>query len=86
MRYKQSLRNLKREIDLSLLSYVFQCASTCVVLIMNYTRFLNDVNAIRVMIDHCPSSIRVYRYMDVVTGDLFCFVQIACGSKNVFTL
>ena len=24
--------------------------------------------------------------MDVVTGNLFCFVQIACGSKNVFTL
>ena len=86
MRYKQSLRNLKREIDLSILSYVFQCALTCVVLIMNYTRFLNDVNAIRVVIDHCPWSIRVYRYMDVVTGNLFCFVQIACGSKNVFTL
>lgn len=48
--------------------------------------FLNDVNAIRVVIDHCPWSIRVYRYMDVVTGNLFCFVQIACGSKNVFTL
>ena len=31
-------------------------------------------------------SIRVYRYMDVITGNLFCFVQIACGSKNVFTL
>ena len=86
MRYKQSLRNLKREIYLSILSYVFQCALTCVVLIMNYTRFLNDVNAIRVVIDHCPWSIRVYRYMDVVTENLFCFVQIACGSKNVFTL
>ena len=83
---KQSLRDLKREIYLSILSYVFQCALTCVVLIMNYTRFLNDVNAIRVVIDHCPWSIRVYRYMDVVTGNLFCFVQIACGSKNVFTL
>ena len=23
-----------------------------------------------------------YRYMDVVTGNLLCFVQIACGSKN----
>ena len=80
MRYKQSLRNLKREIYLSILSYVFQCALTCVVLIMNYTRFLNDVNAIHVVIDHCPWSIRVYRYMDVVTGNLFCFVQIACGS------
>ena len=54
MRYKQSFINLKREIDLSILSYVFQCALTCVVLIMNYTRFLNDVNAIRVVIDHCP--------------------------------
>ena len=83
MLYKQSLRNLKREIDLSILSYVIQCALTCVVLIMNYTRFLNDVNAICVVIDHCPWSIRVYRYMDVVTGNLFCFVQIACGSKNV---
>ena len=31
-------------------------------------------------------SIRVYRYIDVITGNLFCFVQIACGSKNVFTL
>ena len=54
MRYNQSLRNLKTEICLSILSYVFQCALTCVVLIVNYTRFLNDVNAIRVVIDHCP--------------------------------
>ena len=57
MRYKQSPRNLKREIYLSILSYVFQRALTSVVLIMNYTRFLNDVNAIRVVIDHCPCMI-----------------------------
>ena len=46
----------------------------------------NDVDVIRVVIDHCPWSIRVYRYMDVVTGNLFCVVQIACCSENVFTL